>query len=134
MTTLTAAETTLRGNVRNFLLTADCAQVRKEIVLSLDRNNTFRAKCCLEVLAEMLPERTGGTLHEIVKKYDLGVIGGEVVTVFHRSPELNNLSDFLVILATGEATMLMPAPGVETACCDGCGHLGCQSGCEFSDR
>ena len=120
----------IRSNIRNFLLTASPAQIRKEIAFSLDRNDIFRAQCCLEVLLEELPERTGTTLHEFVKKHDVSVVGGDVVTVGCQHADLDKLTDFVVILANSSGTKLMPDPGTEVTCCPECGHLGCQSRCE----
>ena len=124
----------VQPNIRNFLLTATPAQIRKEIVLSLSRNDIFRAQCCLEVLIEELPERTGTTLHEFVKKHDVSVVGCEYfVTVCCQHPDLENITDFVVILANSQGTKLMPDPGTEVTCCPECGRLGCCSECpEYS--
>ena len=123
----------LRSNIRNFLLTASRKQVRLEILLSLDRGDVFRAQCCLEVLLEELPERTGTTLHEFVKKHDVSVVGGDVVTVCCFHADLCNLTDFIVIETSEKWTKLMPDPETEVTCCPECGHLGCMSGCaEYS--
>jgi len=122
-----------RGNIRNFLLTASRKEVRQEILLSLDRGDIFRAQCCLEVLIEELPERTGTTLHEFVKTHDVSVVGGEVVTVHTFDTELHNITDFIVVETNSQWTKLMPDPGTEVTCCPECGFLGCQSGCpEYS--
>lgn len=120
----------LRDNVRNFLLTADRKQVRQEIVHSLDKNDIFRAQCCLEVLVEMLPDRDGTTLHEFVKLHDVSVVGGEVVTVHcDFNVDLFNLTDFIVVETNSQWTKLMPDPGTEVTCCPECGRLGCMPGC-----
>jgi hypothetical protein len=120
----------VQPNIRNFLLTATPAQIRKEIVLSLSRNDIFRAQCCLEVLIEELPERTGTTLHEFVKKHDVSVVGCEYfVTVCCQHPDLENITDFVVILANSQGTKMMPDPGTEVTCCPECGRLGCCSEC-----
>lgn len=130
---LDAAHRNIRGNIRNFLLTASRKEVRQELVISLDKHDIFRAQCCLEVLLDMIPERTGTTLHEFVKQHDVSVVGGEVVTVHCRHVDLFNVTDFVVVESNSQWTKLMPDPGTEVTCCPECGHLGCQSGCsEFS--
>jgi hypothetical protein len=131
---LSAAHRNQRASIRNFLLCASPAEIRKEIAISLDRGDNFRADCCLEVLLEELPDRDGMTLHEFVKKHDVSVVGGDpVVTVCCQHPELENLTDFVVILANSQGTRLMPDPGTEVTCCPECGRLGCMSDCpEYS--
>lgn len=127
-------EQTQRANVRNFLLTADRKQVRQELVLSLDREDIFRAKCCLEVLIEMMElPRNGGTLHDLVKLHDWSVVGGDVVTVHAYHVDMFNVTDFVVVEANSHWTKLMHDPNAEIACCSTCGWLGCQSACsEYS--
>jgi len=119
----------LRSNIHNFLLTASRKEVRQEILHSLDRGDIFRAQCCLEVLIDLLPDRTGTTLHEFVKTHDVSVVGGEVVTVHTFDTELHNLTDFIVVEQNSQWTKMMPDPGTEVTCCPECGFLGCQSGC-----
>jgi len=127
---LSPAQRNQRASVRNFLFCASPAEIRHEIALSLSRGDVFRADCCLEVLLEELPERTGMTLHEFVKQHDLTVIGGDpVVTVCCRHEDLENLTDFVVILVNAQGTLLVPDPGTEVTCCPECGRLGCSSDC-----
>ena len=127
---LSPQQASQRANVRNFLLCASPDEVRREIMLSFDRGDSFRAACCLEVLLEELPERTGTTMHEFVKTSDVSLVGGEhAVKVFSQSPLLHNLTDFIVIGQDEHGTMLMPDPETEITCCPECGFLGCQSGC-----
>jgi len=127
---MTVAETNQRANVRNFLLTADKKQVRQELLLSLDREDIFRAKCCLEVLIEMMElSRNGGTLHDLVKLHDWSVVGGDVVTVHAFHVDMFNVTDFVVVESDSQWTKLMPDPNTEITCCEQCGILGCQSGC-----
>jgi hypothetical protein len=129
------SQASLRANIRNFLLCATPAEVRREIVLSIDRDDAFRAACCLEVLLEELPERTGTTLHEFVKQHDVSLIGGQhCVTVCCQHPELGNLTDFVVILANSQGTKLMSVPGIQTAACGACGFVGCRSGCSEFEK
>jgi hypothetical protein len=127
---LSPAQRNQRASVRNFLRCDSPAEIRKEIVISLDRGDLFRADCCLEVLLEELPDRDGMTLHEFVKKHDVSVVGGEYfVTVCCQHPDLEHLTDFVVILANSQGTKLMPDPGTEVTCCPECGRLGCCSEC-----
>ena len=120
----------VRMNVRNFLLGATLEEIRNEIIISMEKKDTLRAEYCLEMLAEALPARTGGTLHEFVKKHDVTMIGGPTVLVFSRHADLENLSDFVVIAVLAKkSTILMPAPGVKITGCETCGWVGCQSGC-----
>jgi predicted HAD superfamily phosphohydrolase len=131
MAVLTADQRNVRASVRNFMLCASPAEIRKEIVISLDRGDSFRAACCLEVLLEELPERDGTTLHEFVKLHDVSVVGGEhAVKVFSQDAELENITDFIVIGKNENCTMLMPDPETEIAACPECGFVGCRSGCE----
>jgi hypothetical protein len=131
MAVLTADQRNVRASVRNFMLCASPAEIRKEIVISLDRGDSFRAACCLEVLLEELPERDGTTLHEFVKLHDVSVVGGdEFVTVCCQHAALENITDFVVILANAQGTKMMPVPETEIAACPECGFVGCRSGCE----
>ncbi len=43
----------LRSNIRAFLLTATKEELEKELAISIERGEEFRAQCVRELLAEM---------------------------------------------------------------------------------
>ncbi len=49
---LTDAQRNLRINVRNFLMVATPEELQKELQLSLDAKQPFRAECVRELIAE----------------------------------------------------------------------------------
>lgn len=42
----------LRMNIRNFLLVATADELQRELQISKDRNDTFRAQCIQELIEE----------------------------------------------------------------------------------
>ncbi len=42
----------IRANIRNFLLVATDAELRRELTLSIDRGDAFRAACVRELIDE----------------------------------------------------------------------------------
>jgi len=55
MDNLTKAQRQIRMNVRNFLLVATMAELQKELTISLNSKDTFRAACVRELIEEMSP-------------------------------------------------------------------------------
>jgi hypothetical protein len=55
MDNLTAAQRQIRMNVRNFLLVATMPELQKELTISLNSKDTFRAACVRELIEEMSP-------------------------------------------------------------------------------
>lgn len=51
-TKLSHHERTLRSNIRGFLLTATLEELKKELTISKDRGDTFRAECVQELIDE----------------------------------------------------------------------------------
>lgn len=49
---LTPAERQTRMNVRNFLLIATLAELVRELEISMERNDLFRARCIRELIEE----------------------------------------------------------------------------------
>ena len=49
---LTSAQRQLRMNIRNFLLTASRDDLKKELEISLERKDEFRAECIRELMDE----------------------------------------------------------------------------------
>ncbi len=49
---MTNQEHNLRMNIRNFLLVATTEELQKELQISLDRKDAFRAKCIQELIDE----------------------------------------------------------------------------------
>lgn len=59
MTGLDEHKQKIRMNVRNFLLTATMEELQKELILSLDMSDSFRAACVQELIDEMIEEQNG---------------------------------------------------------------------------
>lgn len=51
-TTLTTAQRQIRMNIRNFLLIATPAELQKELEISNNSGDTFRAQCVQELIDE----------------------------------------------------------------------------------
>lgn len=49
---LTPTERNVRANVRNFLLTASLEELRRELALSFERNDSMRARFVQELITE----------------------------------------------------------------------------------
>lgn len=49
---LTPTERNVRANVRNFLLTASLEEMKRELALSFERNDSMRARFVQELITE----------------------------------------------------------------------------------